>query len=99
MADEVANSLRLFRILEQQSFDLSQFNLELNNPPPKPPPFIPPEPDLSNIPSVTDQSNISPGISDNGGTSPEVIISLSDTAEDFLTVTQARANKKGFTLE
>lgn len=99
LADEVANALRLFRILEQQSFDLSQFNLELNDPLPKPPPFIPPEPDLSNIPSVTDQSNISSGLSGNNDTTPEVIISLSDTAEDFLTATQARVNKKGFSIE
>ena len=98
LADEVANALRLFRELERQTFDLSDFGLELRDDTPDP--FIPPDPTPGDNPFVSDQGNISGGETGkrNGNQEVRVVVELSDTAEDFLTTTQKSVNKKGFSI-
>ena len=88
----------MFRELERQTFDLSDFGLDTNDDTDDP--FIPPEPDPGENPFVSDQSNISDGgtTTGNGGAEVTVVVELSDTAEDFLTTTQKSVNKKGFSI-
>jgi hypothetical protein len=98
LADEVAAALKLFRELERQTFDLSDFGLEERDDTPDP--FIPPDPTPGENPFVSDQGNISGGgtTTANDGGELKVIVELSDTAEDFLTTTQKRANDQGFSF-